>query len=129
MESDDEAWRRLTKQAEEQREFEARHELRSAQRRKLTETLLSGDLLTWVAPDTHPGSDEVLSEHLAQLRTAVRYALQFVLADDLNLESNLSAASTAQRLIQTNIALAKVLSAPPKSKTVRGGRVKKEPQD
>jgi len=131
MEPEDEAWRRLTKQAEEQREFEARHKLRRAQRRKLTDTLLSGDLLTWVAPDTHHGSDEVLSEHLAQLRTAVRYALQFVLADDLSLASNLSAANTTQRLIQTNIALAKVLSVSEsaKPKTVRGGRAKKGPQD
>jgi hypothetical protein len=55
--------------------------------------------------------------------------LQFVLADDLSLATNLSAATTAQRLIQTNIALAKVLGATAKSKTVRGGKARKEPQD
>jgi hypothetical protein len=131
MESDDEYWQELTKRDKEQREHNALCALRRAQRRKLTETLLSDDLLSRIAPQAHPGSDEVLAEHLAQLRTVVRYALQFVLADDLSLETNLSAANTTQRLIQTNIALAKVLSASEstKSKTVRGGRARKEPRD
>ena len=129
MESDDEYRQALVKRDAEERELNARHELRKAQRKKLVETLLSGDLFSRVAPDAHPGSDEVLAEHLAQLRTVVRYALQFVLADDMSLATNLSAANTAQRLIQTNIALAKVLGATAKSKTVRGSRTKREPRD
>ena len=89
------------------------------------------DLLSWVVPTGDIVPDEILAEHLAQLRNAVRYVLQYAMGDGLMVPTRMSAASTAQRMIQTNIALAKALKAPASanSKTVRGVRRRKDPQD
>ncbi|MGZ6021687.1 MAG: hypothetical protein ACXWLQ_03675 [Rhizomicrobium sp.] len=97
----------------------------------LQKFMLGPDVVSWVAPDGCAPSDEVLAEHMAQLRNVIRYALQYAFAEDEPLSASLSAANAATRMIQTNVALAKALklSGSTNSKTVRGGRRKKEPQD
>ena len=79
------------------------------------------DLLSWVSPKDGVVTDELLGEHLAQLRNVVRYALSMAVDDKYEIGENLSAANTATRMIRANIALTKELKAS-KSKTVRGGR-------
>jgi hypothetical protein len=68
---------------------------------------------------------------MAQLRNVIRYAMQFALADDMSIETNLAAADAATRMIRANVALAKALktSESANSKTVRGVRATKDPQD
>jgi hypothetical protein len=126
---DDIYWERQARYEREARQQEDLTVLRSRQRKEFMSTLLAGDdMSAWLAPNACEPSDEVLSEHMAQLRNAVRYALQFALADDMTFERNMSAANAATRMIQANIALSKALKAP-NSKTVRGVRHKEEPQD
>ena len=107
----------------------ARREEFERQRRALRTKLLPGtDIFTWVAPDDTPPSDELLAEHCAQLRTMVRYTLQYVLDDSLDSLANMRAADAATRMIRTNIALAKALDAK-NVKTVRGGKRMRRTQD
>ena len=129
----DEIYWRSKREAEEeyQREEEERAK-RKAQRRALLEQLLQGpDMHSWIVPDGEAESDDVLAEHLLQLRNAVRFTLRFALDDDLSVKSNLDAANTVDRLVRTNIAIARALKTPntANSKTVRGVRGKAEPQD
>ena len=107
----------------------ARREEFERQRRALRAKLLPGtDMFAWVAPDATPPSDELLAEHCAQLRTMVRYTLQYVLDDSIDSQANMRAADAATRMIRTNIALAKALDAK-NAKTVRGGARAKRTQD
>ena len=101
-------------------------------RKQVLETLLgSADLLFWVAPCDDVVGEDILAEHFLQIRNAVRLVLCLALDDDHGAAVNLNAASTASRLVRTNIALARALgvTAGANSKTVRGGRRRKEPQD
>jgi len=110
------------------REIHERAE-RAAAREALLATIMSGpDLASWVAPRESVVSDELLAEHLAQLRNTVRYALSCAFDGDYGLGERLSAANTATRMIRANIALAKELKAS-KSKTVRGGKRVRGTQD
>jgi hypothetical protein len=114
-----------------QREQEERA-ARQAQREAFLQKLLLGpDMHSWIVPEGDASSGDILSEHLLQLRNAVRYTMQYALNDAHSVRSNLDAANTVDRLIRTNIAIARALKAPDtaKSKTVRGVRQKKEPQD
>jgi hypothetical protein len=101
-------------------------------REKVLETLLgSADLLSWVAPCDDVVGEDILAEHFLQIRNAVRLVLCLAVDEDHGAAVNLNAASTASRLVQTNIALARALgvTAGANSKTVRGGRRGKGPQD
>jgi len=127
---DDIYWERKARAEIEAREFEDRAVLRKRQRKEFLAKLLEGDdMSAWLAPNGHATPDEVLSEHMGQLRNAIRYALQFALADDMSMETNMRAADVATRMIRANVALAKVTRASSNSKTVRGGRQRKDPQD
>ena len=86
------------------------------------------DSLSWVAPKDGVVSDELLGDHLAQLRNLVRYALSLAIDDETLVQQRLSAANTATRMIRANIALARELKAS-KSKTVRGGKRGARTQD
>ena len=106
-----------------------KYERWQAERTAFLQKLMRGpDLMSWVAPKDGVVSDEVLREHQAQLQNVVRYALQYAVSDGDTLQSRLSAAATATNMIRANIALAKALAAS-NSKTVRGGRRQKGPQD
>jgi hypothetical protein len=125
-------WRSKREAEEEYQREEKERAERKAQRKAFLEQLLQGpDLHSWIVPEGDAKSGDVLEEHLLQLRNAVRYALQYALNDDLSVSSNLDAANTVDRLVRTNIAIARALKTPDtaKSKTVRGVRQKKEPQD
>lgn len=129
---DDIYWERQARAQTEAREFEDRTILRTRQRKEYLAKLLQGDdMSAWLAPTEGAPSDEVLSEHMAQLRNVVRYAMQFALADDMSIETNLAAAAATTRMIRANVALAKALktSEPTNSKTVHGGRKRKDPPD
>lgn len=129
---DDIYWERQARLNKQEREFEDLTILRRRQRNEFMAKLLAGDdMSAWLAPQACAPSDEILCEHMAQLRSVVRYALQFAMADDMSLETNMSAAGTATRMIQANIAIARALKTPDtaNSKTVRGVSRKKAPQD
>lgn len=118
-------------EAEYEREEKERAE-REAQQRAFLEQLLQGpDMHSWIVPEGDAESDDVLAEHLLQLRNAVRFTLRFALDDSRGARSNLDAANTVDRLIRTNIAIARAMKTldTAKSKTVRGVRPKEEPQD
>lgn len=129
----DEIYRTAKAKAEQEaREEGERLALRAQERKQFLEAFLGGpDMLSWVMPCDDIVGKDVLAEHFQQIRNVVRFALQHALDDRRGAAVNLSAASTAARLIQTNIALAKALgvTSGSNSKTVRGGRTGKEPQD
>jgi hypothetical protein len=128
---DDVYWERKARFGREESERDERMLLRRRQRKQFLVKLLQGDdMFAWVVPDGCAPSDEVLSEHMAQLRNLVRYAMQFALADDLDVETNMSAATVATRMIRANAALARALktSESKSSKTVRGSSQGSEPQ-
>src|SRR5258706_298998 len=70
---DDIYWERNARHEREEREQEDRTVLRKRQRKAFMTTLLEGDdMSAWLAPESCAPSDEVLSEHMAQLRNGVR---------------------------------------------------------
>jgi len=89
----------------------------------------SADSIDWQAPAALADFDALLAEHAAQLRNAVRCTMEFVLWDDAGVKDNAMSASALTRLIQANIAIAKVLGKHETSKTVRGGDKAKGTQD
>lgn len=102
---------------------------RRAAHKALIETVMGGpDMASWIAPKENVDSDELLVEHLAQLRKAVRYALTLAFDDGSQHKQSLSAVNTATRMIRANIALTKELKAS-NAKTVRGGRRPRRTQD
>lgn len=110
------------------REIHERAE-RAAAREALLASIMSGpDLASWVAPSESVVSDELLAEHLAQLRNTVRYALSFAFDGEYGLGERLSAANAATRMIRASLALTKELKAS-KSKTVHGGKRAGRTQD
>ena len=102
-----------------------------ARSKEFLSTIMDGpDLLSWVAPTDDADSDEVLAEHLVQLRNAVRYALQFGARRRVpDGRSNLSARECGDAHDpRQHRAGARTLKAA-KSKTVRGGACDEGPQD
>ncbi len=121
-----EDWR--DKAEREQAEYEADRAAYRKRRAALQEKLFgSAELYDWQAPAPIENFDTLLAEHAAQLRNAVRQAMGFVLSDDGDAKDNALAASALTRLIQANIAIAKVLRET--SKTVRGGAPAADAQD
>jgi hypothetical protein len=113
-----------------ERHEEAERAERRAQRQAFLEKILTGsDMHSWIVPDGNVPADQVLEEHLLQLRNVTRYAMQYALDDDYGLQSNLKAADTVTRMVRANIALAKELKASSNSKTVRGAKRRKGAQD
>jgi len=112
----------ITQEINERSEREAAH-------KALIEAVMGGpERASWIAPQEGVVSDEVLVEHLAQLRKAVRYALTLAFNDGSQHNQSLSAVNTATRMIRASIALTKELKAS-KSKTVRGGGRLRRTQD
>ncbi|MBS0469870.1 MAG: hypothetical protein JSR60_02275 [Proteobacteria bacterium] len=105
-----------------QEEADARYERRQA---FLTE-LLGPPGVARFAPPPVRDFDAQLGEHAAQLAKLTRLTLNYALNDDGDLQTQMNAASAVTRLIQTNVAIARVLLA--KSKTVQGVPADKEPQ-
>jgi len=102
---------------------------RAAAHKALIEAVMGGpDMASWIAPQEGVVSDELLVEHLAQLRKAVRYALTLAFEEGSQHNQSLSAVNTATRMIRASIALTKELKAS-KSKTVRGGGRARRTQD
>ena len=121
----EEDWR--ARYEREKAEAAARSEAYYAEREAYRQKLFDApDALTWQVPPPVENFDALLAEHAAQLRNAVRHAMGFALADNRDCEANALAASALTRMIQTNIAIAKVIGT---SKTVRGGVGAEEPQD
>ena len=89
----------------------------------------SADSFDCQAPAPIADYDALLAEHAAQLRNVVRHTMSFALWDDAGIKDNAMTASALTRLIQANIAIAKVLGAREISKTVRGGAKAKRAQD
>jgi predicted RNA-binding Zn ribbon-like protein len=81
------------------------------------------------APAPIEDFDALLAEHAAQLRNVVRHAMAFAVWEDAGGTEIALSASALTRLIQTNIAIAKVLGVRATSKTVRGGAPEKDTQD
>ena len=120
----------LTKLEQQEHGADGRSAEHTRARKLFLEALLGGtNMLSWLTPGEDVVGEEVLAEHFRQIRNAVRFTLQHAFDDQCGAAVNLSAASTAARLIQTNIALAKALGVTGNSKTVRGVRPLKDPQD
>ncbi len=112
------------------RQQEAAHK---AIRKEFLQKLLDGkDQLAWQAPHQIQDFDELLCQHAAQLRNAVRYTMEYALSDDIEVEEHAKVVGALTRMIQTNIAIAKAL-VPERLgatlKTVHGGAPAQEPQD
>jgi len=121
----EEDWEEQRREAAEAREAYAkeRQEFR-------TKLFGSSDCHDWQAPSPVENFDELLAEHAAQLRNAARHAMGITLDDGHGPETLAQAASALTRMIQTNIAITKVLGAQREtSKTVRGGSKAKDAQD
>ena len=115
----------------------------------LKELFGGGDRKSWLVPQPVADLDATLAEHFVQLRNAVRYALEDAIDDDRTDERRNLAQTAVTRMVQTNLAIAKALKAPPPrgfdfrmtvehkgtapsravSKTVRGGAPDKDAQD
>src|ERR1700685_1384083 len=92
-----------------QAELEARRQEYLKKRAELRDRLFeSADEFDRQAPAPIADFDALLAEHAAQLRNAVRYTMEFALWDDARVKDNVQSASALTRLIQTNIAIAKV---------------------
>ena len=116
-------------EAAERHEAAEREELR-ARRQAFLERLLAGpDMHAWIVPDGNVPADQVLEEHLLQLRNVTRYALQYALDDYFSMQTRLKAAEIVTRMVRANIALAKELKTSSNAKTVRGGKRRKGAQD
>ena len=120
---------RIFDYAEAERVEEEERARMRAERTAFLQKLMGGpDVMSWVVPTDGVVADDVLRQHMAQLQNVVRYALQYAVADREPLQLKLSAAATATSMIRAHIALAKALSASD-SKTVRGARRRRGPQD
>ena len=102
-----------------------------AERLSFKQRLLgSEDAYDWQVPSRIEDFDALLSQHAAQLSNAARVTMEHALSADIKVEAQAMAVGALTRLIQTNIAIAKVLgSGIAKSKTVHGVATPKEPQD
>ena len=100
-------------------------------RARFLESLLGADRMAWQAPPAIQDFDSLLCQHAAQLNNAIRYAMGDALRDGSSMENRSKAMFAITRMIQTNIAIAKVLDPEPpaKSKTVHGGDGVRRPQD
>lgn len=111
--------------AEEKRrqdEDNARYE----RRQKFLDELIGPYGVERFAPQPANDFDALLGEHAAQIAKLTRLSLNYALNDDMNLNSQINAANAVTRLVQTNVAIVRVLRA--KSKTVQGVQPEKEPQ-
>ncbi len=115
----------------ERREEHEQLDRAEAARKQFLESLLGADRLAWQAPPEIQDFDALLCQHAAQLNNAIRYAMGDALRDGSSTERRSMAMVAITRMIQTNIAIAKVLDPEPpaKSKTVHGGDGVRRPQD
>ena len=97
----------------------------------LADLFEAADYKSQIAPPKPVDHDALLEEHLAQLRNAVRGAMQYAISDDIDVQPKMAAVGGMTRMIRTSLAIALALRDPKekKSKTVRGGAEAKEPQD
>ncbi len=107
---------------------------REAQRKAFLADLFgTPDLKAQIAPPDPVDHDALLEEHLAQLRNAVRYLMQYAIGDAHKVERNVSVAGMVTNMVRANLALTKALRVPfpqsKRSKTVRGVPAQPEPQD
>jgi hypothetical protein len=105
-----------------QEENNARYE----RRQEFLAELLGPAGVTRYAPPPVSDFDAQLGEHAAQIAKLTRLALNYALNDDWNFDNRIDAANTITRLIQTNVAIARVLRA--QSKTVQGVQQDRETQ-
>ena len=143
-------WESKAKVEAEFREAEERAARARDEREKfLCKLFGSDDLQSWLAPPPVADLDAALAGHFAQLHNVVRYALADAIDDRHTPERRDLAQKGVTRMIQANLAIAKVLKAPsPRgfdfrmtvehkgvaptrttSKTVHGGDRPKDPQD
>ncbi len=113
---------------------EERHRAEHAAWRQRREEYLqklfgAADPLDVHAPAAIADFDALLGEHAAQLRSVARYTMGFTISDELSIDRHIQTAGSLVRLIQTNVAIAKVLAPRAKSKTVRGMAKDEDPQD
>jgi hypothetical protein len=90
----------------------------------------SADIADWMAPPPLTDLDTQLAEHAAQLRNVARRVSGDALITDHGIEKHIKLVTALTRVIQTNVAIAKVLkaAAAATSKTVHGGEAPRDPQ-
>jgi len=83
----------------------------------------------WNVPVPAPADlDAMLAEHLGQLQKLTRHTLTYVYSDHTH-DRIFEATKIAGSLMSISVKIARVLKSPSNSKTVRGGRRRKDPQD
>jgi hypothetical protein len=114
--------RRLTwaEQEELERRAEEAERERFRQKRKEFRQKLFGtdDPVALLAPQALEDYDDLLGEHAAQLRNAVRYAMEDAVSDSIRIEQRLPALAVLARLVQTNLAIAKAMKKNPQNSTL-----------
>ena|SRR5258707_6504673 len=112
-------------------EREAQHEAWRKRRREYREKLFgSTDPIAWQAPPADVDFDALLAQHAAQLRNAVSLTMEYALSDDVDLKDRPGVLGSLTRMIQTNVAIVRVLrGGTEKSKTVHGGTKQKGTPD
>ena len=107
------------------------HRTNAAKRRAFREKLFgSKDEADWLAPPPLADFDALLAEHAAQLRNVALQVMGNALSDDHSLDGHVSAVGALTRVVQTNIAIAKVLGGRrADSKTVHGVSPDADPQE
>lgn len=126
---DQEDWRDRFER--EEREREERAAAREAAREQFHIKLYgSAERFDWAAPPSVEDFDAMLGEHAAQLRNAARHVTESAL-HDRSPKDMAVVVGTLTRVVQTNVAIAKVLRQKDHetSKTVHGATRQKGPQD
>jgi hypothetical protein len=91
----------------------------------------SSDPVDCHAPQAIEDFDALLAQHAAQLRHAIAYTMEAALDDDVLVRERPKVIASLARLVQTNVAIAKVLrdKKTKNGKTVHGGGKMRGTQD
>ncbi len=108
---------------------DAEHAARWAKRAAFLNGLLGADPFERQAPPPLQDFDTQLSEHAAQLAKAARHVMGDVLDDTACLTSRALAIGALTKMIQANVAIAKLLDPNVPTKTVHGVRRSEGTQD
>ena len=90
---------------------EAEYETRRKKRQEFRARLFgTDDPVALLAPQSVDDYDALLGEHAAQLRNAVRRAMEDAVSDDTDIAERIPMLGVLARLVQTNVAIAKAVN-------------------
>ena len=105
--------RRLSWEEREEAESRARQAARDAQAQKRKEfrAKLFGtdDPVALLAPESLQDYDALLGEHAAQLRNAIRHAMEYAVSDSVSLKQQLPVLAALDRLVRANVMITRTI--------------------